>query len=86
MRRMMLITGAPVFIEYAADGDSLPVVRRCMLEMIYVARSCGLTDAMLPLALVDQTIQMTYKTCACPSRSTCSRLGTRLSGRDVNPA
>jgi len=50
-----------------------------MLEMIYVARSCGLTDAMLPLALVDQTIQMTYKTCAC-NASCCVLRSARLAG------
>ena len=35
-----------------------------MLEMSYVARSCGVTDAMLPLSLIDTTITMTVKTCA----------------------
>lgn len=41
---------------------SVGVVRRIMLEIIYVARACGLTEQRLPIASVDQALNITLAT------------------------
>ncbi|KWU46631.1 ApbA-domain-containing protein [Rhodotorula sp. JG-1b] len=40
---------------------TLPVVRRTMLEVIYVARAWGITEEQLPLKTVDDTITLTIR-------------------------
>lgn len=41
---------APAVLPY-----TLPVVRRTMLEVIYVARAWGITEEQLPLKLIDDS-------------------------------
>merc|ERR1719487_1544345 len=45
---------APAVLPY-----TLPVVRRTMLEVMYIARAWGITEEQLPLKVIDDTIKLT---------------------------
>ncbi|BGP44759.1 hypothetical protein JCM10450v2_000573 [Rhodotorula kratochvilovae] len=47
---------APAVLPY-----TLPVIRRTMLEVIYVARAWGYTEEVLPLSRIDDAIKVTIK-------------------------
>ncbi|TKY90514.1 hypothetical protein EX895_000512 [Sporisorium graminicola] len=46
---------------------SVGVVRRIMLEIVYVARACGLTEQRFPMSSVDQALDITLSTSPVPA-------------------
>ncbi|GAA5980669.1 hypothetical protein JCM10908_001727 [Rhodotorula pacifica] len=60
---MCAMTRQPVseVVSPASLPYTLPVVRRTMLEVIYVARAWGITEEQLPLKTVDETIKLTIR-------------------------
>lgn len=63
---------------------SVGVVRRIMLEIVYVARACGLTEARFPIASVDNAISITLATSSIPSVNDPTK-GGNLAG-DFKPS
>jgi 2-dehydropantoate 2-reductase len=45
---------------------SVGVVRRTMLEIVYVARACGLNETRFPMAAVDNAVNITLSTSSVP--------------------
>ncbi|SJX60321.1 uncharacterized protein SRS1_11635 [Sporisorium reilianum f. sp. reilianum] len=54
---------------------SVGVVRRIMLEIVYVARACGLTEARYPMSSVDQALNITLSTSSVPAVHDAARGG-----------
>lgn len=54
-RQSVDVVLSPVNIAY-----TIPVVRRIMLEVLAVARSCGIGEDVLPASSVDQSFELTY--------------------------
>ncbi len=63
-------------IEEGSLHFSLGVVRRTMLEVLYVARACGYDEHALPAASVDDAIRITLKTYAPPRAEGQQAAGT----------
>ncbi|SPO20857.1 uncharacterized protein UTRI_00334 [Ustilago trichophora] len=63
---------------------SVGVVRRIMLEIVYVARSCGLGESRFPIASVDNAITITLATSSIPSVNDPTK-GGNLAG-DFKPS
>ncbi|SPO19943.1 uncharacterized protein UTRI_00334_B [Ustilago trichophora] len=63
---------------------SVGVVRRIMLEIVYVARACGLGESRFPIASVDNAITITLATSSIPSVNDPTK-GGNLAG-DFKPS
>ncbi|SNX81595.1 uncharacterized protein MEPE_00300 [Melanopsichium pennsylvanicum] len=63
---------------------SVGVVRRIMLEIVYVARSCGLGEQRFPISSVDDAITITLSTSSVPSVNDPTK-GGNLAG-DFKPS